>query len=246
MVIFKKDFYFFKVRETWFRYNKEFQDIFKLRTYQFVQKSVFKKIPLLIKNESHTIEINLKKNTDVLFNSFSTNTRNYIRKGEKMNIQCDFKNDIKEFIEISESFSKKKEIYSIKRKTIEEIGENFITSFATYNNEIIVAHSYIIDKDLGITRLFQSVSKRLENNHNNQTISIANKLLTSHDIFYFKSKGFFTYDFGGYALNTDNKSLIGINSFKLLFGGEIKTCQSYFTIPYFLLLKVSQFLDRRY
>ena len=246
MVLFKKKFYFFKVSETWFRYNKELQNVFKLRSYQYVQQSISKRRSLLIKKETHTIEINLKKNVDTLFNSFTTNTRNYIRKGKKMNIECDFKNDLKEFIEMSESFSKKKEIYSINRKTIEEIGESFITSFATYNNEIIVAHSYIIDKDLGIARLFQSVSKRLENNHNNQTISIANKLLTSHDIFYFKSNGFIKYDFGGYALNTNNKSLIGINSFKLLFGGEIKSCQSYFTILYFFLLKFSQFLDRRY
>ena len=53
-------------------------------------------------------------------------------------------------------------------------------------------------------------------------------------------------DFGGYAENTDNKSLQGINEFKLSFGGHKVECENYQSLPYFLLNKIATKLDRRF
>ncbi|MEI2749887.1 MAG: hypothetical protein V9E88_14145 [Ferruginibacter sp.] len=54
-------------------------------------------------------------------------------------------------------------------------------------------------------------------------IGMANKLLTAKDIGYFKEQGYKMMDFGGYAENTEDKSLKGINDFKLSFR-RTKSC----------------------
>jgi len=44
----------------------------------------------------------------------------------------------------------------------------------------------------------------------------ANKYLTVKNILHFKEEGYKTFDFGGYAKDTSDESLKGINNYKLL------------------------------
>ena len=82
-------------------------------------------------------------------------------------------------------------------------------------------------------------TKRLDENYDRNFIGRANKLLTVKDIFYFKSQGLKIFDFGGYAADTNDESLKGINNFKLLFGGKVVISANYFSYSYWLLKKLT-------
>ena len=62
------------------------------------------------------------------------------------------------------------------------------------------------------------------------------------DIFYFKEKGFKIYDFGGFAKDTNDESLKGINNYKLLFGGKVVPCTDYYSYNYWLLKKIAKII----
>jgi lipid II:glycine glycyltransferase (peptidoglycan interpeptide bridge formation enzyme) len=245
MIQFKRKFYFFKVNETWFDLNYSVKNIFSFRSYSFIDKKLNSFLSFFKENKS-TIIIDLENNPDVIKNSFNGNLRRDIKNAELHNIKCIFMDNKDIFIQFFNEFAKLKNIYEPKKNTIDAFGENFLTSFAIVDDKILVAHSYVIDKQKGIAFLFQSASKRLDSNFDKTIISRANKLLTYHDIMHFKNVGFKKYDFGGYVENTKNKSLIGINQFKLSFGGEVKRYYIYYTPILFLLIKASRFLDRRF
>ena len=92
---------------------------------------------------------------------------------------------------------------------INNMGDSFVTSFAEMEGELLAAHSYLVDKELGIARLFHSASRRLDQRFDRNIIGRANKLLTARDIFHFREEGFQLMDFGGYAENTQDKKPAG-------------------------------------
>jgi hypothetical protein len=246
MVRFKKKFYMFKLTDTWFQYQYSFGDYFGLRQYSFVQNPELVKKHNCIKTITHTVELSLLPEMETIQSQFRKTVVQEIRKAESSGISCVFKNDIETFIPFFNEFAALKKIYPAKREMIESIGENFHTSFALYEGEILVAHSYIVDRELGIARLFQSASRRLDDRFDRKLIGLANKLLTAKDIGHYKAIGYRLMDFGGYAFETNDTSLKGINDFKTSFGGEVKSCTNFQSLPYFVLRNISEKLDRRY
>jgi len=83
----------------------------------------------------------------------------------------------------------------------------------------------------------------LDENFDRNLIGRANKYLTVTDINYFKEQGFKTFDFGGFAKDTENESLKGINNYKLQFGGELVRCTNYYSFNYWILKKISKLLN---
>ncbi len=245
MISFNRKFYCFNIKETWFGFDFSMKDLFSLKTFANIEcKS--KKLSFCINEIKSTTVINLNKKKEEIINKFDATVKRDIRKAELFEINCCFYEDKNLFISFFNEFAKLKGIYQPKKITIDSFGNNYITSFAFHQGNLIAAHSYIIDKDSGVAILFQSASKRLDKKFDKSIVGYANKLLTYHDIFHFKNNGFRKYDFGGFALNTENKSLLGINRFKLSFGAEIIKYYVYHTPLLYFLIKVSRYLDRRY
>ncbi len=245
MIQFKRKFYCFKIQETWFEFIYSIKNIFTLRSFSFIEQQINPYI-YCIKEKTATLIIDLDENIDVIFDRFNKTVKQDIRKADSYQINCEFLYNKDLFEKFFNDFAIHKNIYQPKRKTIEAFADKYQTSFATSNGELLVAHSYIVDKDTSIVRLFQSASKRLDKNYDSKLISIANKKLTFYDMQYFKKDGFKHFDFGGFAENTSDKSLLGINQFKLSFGGKIKRYFVYYTPLLYLLIKLSRLIDRRY
>lgn len=200
-----------------------------------------------IRNDSATVELKLDQPEETIYANFRNTVKQEIRKSEKEGVVCDFREDnIDEFVTFYNDFANAKKIYPTSKQRIVEMGESLKMSYASLNGELLVTHSYLIDEKVGIARLFHSASRRLDETVDRNVIGRANKLLTYKDIVHYKDKGYKILDFGGYADNTEDKSLKGINEFKLSFGGEKVTCINYNSIVYFTLKKLSDILDRRY
>jgi hypothetical protein len=238
MIRYYKKFNFLKVCESWFTYKFKFWDIFSLNVF-FHIKNKPKWIPG-IRNVSYTLELDLEQDVDIITSNFSKQIRQQIRIAENEGTSCYFHTQVDEFVHFFNDFAIKKDTWTTSKKRIEEMKDNIKLSFAVNNGQILAAHSYLVDKEIGIVRHLHSATKRLDETFDRNLIGRANKYLTVTDILYFKENGFKIFDFGGFAKNTDDESLKGINNYKLLFGGKLVSCINYYSVNLWIMKKVAK------
>ncbi len=236
MVVIKKKFFLFIVNEKWFRYDFSIGSLLGLTACMHVKNK--QRGILSIKQSSYTIENDLTQPADGIFGAFKKTVQTEVKQAERMNINCAFKPDITEFAVFYNRFAAYRKIDAVTEERLLEMKDSLRLSFAYSGNEILAAHSYICDEENKIVRLMHAATSRLEDVTNKQLAGRANKLLHYFDMCRFKEEGINVYDFGGYAKNTDDKGLQGINVFKLSFGGQITECQNYFSYPYVIVKKL--------
>jgi hypothetical protein len=241
MIRYYKKFYFLKVYENWFQYKYRLKDAIGLNVYWHIKKQDTEKIPA-VKFVSHTIELDLLQDADTINSNFSKQIRQQARIAETDGINCTFQNDIDVFVEFFNEFAKKKNTDLVSKRRMEELGDGIKLSFASHNGEILAVHSYLTDTEAGIVRHHHAATRRLDDQVDKNLIGRANKYLTVKNILYFKEQGYKTFDFGGYAKDTTNESLKGINNYKLLFGGHVVESVNYYSYGYWLFKKLSKLL----
>ncbi len=247
MIQFKKKFYFFQLTDTWFRLDNSILKNWGLVRYFCVQNPPSKKPIGLSFDFSFTLSIDLNQEIEQIKSKFKSNLKNEINQGEKIPFEIVFNNDISSFIDFYNKFAGQKQIYQMNEQMKNAIPQNrFLVGFSKLNGEILSSNLYIYDIDLGIVRWFLGSSSRLNSGIDKKTIGISNKFLLFKSLIHFKSLNLQKFDFGGYAENTTNKSLMGINDFKAAFGGEKEKCISYHSLLYNFLLKISRKFDRRF
>lgn len=242
MIKYHKKIFIFSVKESWFTYEPKFWDIFSLHVFLHLKNKGNKRIPGVRDINSHTIELNLDPDKEVIFANFSKQIRQQVKIAENEGTVCYFHNEIDQFVEFFNEFAVKKDTFTTSRKKLMELGDSVKLSFAVNNGQILAAHSYLVDKEIGIVRHLHSATKRLDEQYDRNLIGRANKYLTVKDILFFKENGYKIFDFGGYAKDTTDESLKGINNYKLLFGGQVVPCLDYYSYNYWLLKKLSKML----
>lgn len=188
----------------------------------------------------YTKVLSLKEDNSILLGKMDKGTQYDIRRSIKDGVECGIEKDIDKFITFYNAFSNSKGIGSITSEHIFKKHEIVILK-SYLNEDVLTMHAYICDKAASRVRLLYSASNQ-EIEHikeKKQLVGRANRYLHYFAISRFKDSGFFLYDFGGYALNTDNKALMGINSFKDSFGGDILEEYNYYPYIYLAALKVS-------
>jgi lipid II:glycine glycyltransferase (peptidoglycan interpeptide bridge formation enzyme) len=178
------------------------------------------------KSEFYTIHINLQDELEEIKQNFDKGTAYEIRRAVKDGITSEASEDKDAFIKFYNTFAEAKGIEgtSVNYNMFEN---EIIITKAIFEGEDLVMHSYITDKIRA--RLYMSCSKYLETEDKTKRALLgrANRYLHFKDIEMFKMNGLKFYDFGGYTKDTENKYLIGINKFKLGFGGKIITEYNY-------------------
>jgi hypothetical protein len=234
-----KKYYIFKVHENWFGYQPGWANVFGLKCSLHIKDTT--NSPAGIKKVSYTIEIPLDRIEGDILASFPKNIRADIRKAkDEDGITTYFHDDVEGFVEFYNNFASKKKLPLITVNRVMELGDSRRLSYALYKGQVIAAHSYIMDKGQSIARAFWSGTKRLESDTKSIISGRANKYLHFNDMLYFKEQGINIYDFGGYAKDTQNEELIGVNSFKLKFGGNIVPCYNYYSVGYLLFRAVGK------
>lgn len=226
-----------KVTEHWFEYNSN-QSIFSINPQLYVKDEPRKSI-FHIKKNCYAIANNLNISAEQLFAGFNKTYRYQIQKAIKENITCTVENNYEKFLAFYNPFAKEKGLSNVNMDHLTSKEPNLLITFATLGSTVLVTHSYIIDKKLGVARLWLSGSSRLEKDIDHYQIGAANKLLHFKDMLYFKEKGFTTYDFGTYE---EEEQFQGLNKFKLSFGGEKLKYSNYFTLTCLAFRKISSLL----
>ncbi len=241
MIKYYKKIFLFKVKESWFSHQYNFLDLFTLNSFLHVKNNLNPKI-FAIQEDSHTLELELDQDANAIHANFSKQIRQQTKISENEGTICYFHNEIDKFVTFFNEFALKKDTYTTSKEKIIKMGNSVRLSFAENNGQILAAHSYLVDEEIGIVRHLHSATKRLDEQYDRNLIGRANKYLTVKDILHFKELGFNIFDFGGYAKDTENESLKGINNYKLLFGGKVVICNDYYSYNYWLLRKITKIL----
>lgn len=246
MISFKKKFYFWKLTDVWFRFEKGIHNLFSLRKYSYVQHHEQIKNSFCFKEVSHTLVTDLTQDSESILSAISKSVLKESKKAESEGITCFFNNDVEKFIQFYNKFAGNRQLYQFNKKFISEYEDFNTVAYAVKDDEILSAHFYLISKKFKVVRSFLSGSRIADQQFDKRTLGMANKFLKVEAIHYFKKNNFKTFDYGGIVLNTENQSLKGITEYKMSFGGKVTTDISYLSPVYYILLKIFSFLDRRY
>lgn len=236
MLTYHKKISFLRVKEYWFTYKFRLADLFTLNTHLHIKNRDNQKI-WGIPNLTHTVELSLEQDMETILANFSNTVKRDLKKAEKDGIICTFNYDPEGFVPFFNEFASIKNIFPTSKRRLAEMEKNLQMSFAMLDGEILAAHTYLVDEELGIARLCHSASKRFDEKYDSYLVGRANKFLTYKEIVFFKDKGYKLFDFGGYS--TTNQSLKGINDFKLSFGGHVVPCHNYTSVGHFLFRKIA-------
>jgi hypothetical protein len=236
MISFVKKFNGMGVSEIWFASRLSFFNSFRLVKYMHLQQPVGNMFK--VKQHSYTIENSLYKTEGEIFESLSKTVKVEVKQAQRHNIKCDIITDLEQFVAFYNKYAIERHIPATSVQRLKEMAPNLILTIATHNRVVLAAHSYLVDSEQGIVRLMHSASGRFLPLIDKQLSGRANKLLHYSDMLHFKKLGFGTYDFGGYAKDTNDLGLLGINWFKLSFGGKIVPCKNFSSIPYFIVKKL--------
>lgn len=235
MISYYKKKFFLNIKESWFDGKIGLGDLFSFKVIYHLKTD--RKL-FAIKEITHTIELDLQQDKQSIFSNFSKANRQQVRKAEEEGIVIETGNDIDAFVAFFNDFAAKKGTFRTSKERILEKKDYLVISFAKFENNIIAAQSYLVDREAKIVRHYQTANKRFENDLNKNFVGQANKYLLVSSLMKFKEEGFKTFDFGGYAANTTDESLIGINNYKLKFGGLVTQCNDYYSVPYWLMRKI--------
>lgn len=229
---------------SWFCEDKEL--IRKKRLFSIhKQTTISETIPGLQRVHFPTKHIDLDQDPAIILKSFDKNTVYEVKRAERESVTFRLLDNIPEFVHFFNDFARAKKIRTITEKEMQAYGRHVIMTACCLGDDHLAMHSYIVDRESGKARLQYSASSYLgvENNERRAIIGRANRYLHFKDIEYFSNQGFKIYDLGGYALDTKDKAMMGVNSFKDSFGGSlVKNEYDYYPIWLYWLIKLKSLI----
>jgi hypothetical protein len=208
------------MNEYWFAKNIFKLDVFKIVAYR---NYLGRAHPLMCKHVSYTLETDLSRNEEDLFNSFKSNAKNKIRKTETLNFRWGVDDiSIDEYIAFFNAFARTKGFSPENKSRLNSYNKEnilFITARDGLTSELLVVHVYLVDGERA--RSLHSVSQihDMKDDEKRKRVGFFNKRLHWEGMKYFKNLGYSIYDWGGFSHKYDDKVLMGINEFKKSFGG---------------------------
>ncbi len=232
MVTVKRSKHGIKYYQKWFYSTINPLDVLKFVAYRQLDKKVR---PFCFKEEPfYTIIISLKPDLEKILENFSKETQYEIRRAERDGIKARICNEEEKFIEFFNSFANERNLSQTTHNKIDSLNGNKLITEAQLNEQSLAFHLYICDGK--IARLLYSAT-RVDKAFAKSVIGRANRYLHYEDIKFFKEHDYDIYDLGGYAKDTQDSKLQGINDFKESFGGTIVEQYNYYSPLYALAMR---------
>ena len=184
---------------------------------------------LVDRNLSLTLTIDLRRDLDQIYKDLIPNARIRVHKAEKLGDRVTVRrytgrpgqdNLIDEFVLLYNNFiaGKTASLFPISKALIASYFPHAEIILVELDGEPICGHLNLLDRESGVSRMFWSASRRFEDHAITRLAGILNVYLHWYEIETYREQGFQTYDFGGIGGLDDN---VGVNRFKLQFGGTI-------------------------
>ena len=175
-----------------------------------------------------TLAIDLRRGLEQINKDLITNARIRVHKAQKLGDRVtvrrsrglpDQENLIDEFALLYNNFiAGQTFLFPISKAGISSYFPNAELILMDLDGEPICGHLNLLDKESGVSRMLWSASRRFEDHATARLAGILNVYLHWYEIEKYREEGFQTYDLGGIGVLDDN---VGVNRFKLQFGGTI-------------------------
>lgn len=203
------------IKRFYFKEPNKFENILSFRVYNFCKESL--KRPLMYSKEFfYSKRIDLNNTVDNIFGDFKSNTRNEIRKSDNYEVTFNENIDRLTFVNI---YNQGAENLKRPKINLNELETELKITGTTFEDNICSIHAYLINNNDSSMLLYSVLN--YNSNIESKLLGYFNRFHHFEDIKYFKSCNFNFYDFGGYALETNDNKLKAINKFKDSFGGEL-------------------------
>ena len=190
----------------------------------------------------HTLITDLTPSESEIFQNFPKDTRNQIRRCERESLfELDINTDLSRFMRLYQQFAQARGLAMLQLADIHSLKpENYQIFSANYQNLPLIGHFYLVSPETKTVSLLLSASSPLKYSDMSlkQALAHANRCLHWQGIRYFKQRGFQRYDWGGYALHTNDPTLQGINRFKKTFNGNLTPLYNHYSPLYVWIDKV--------
>jgi FemAB family len=183
---------------------------------------------LVDRNLSLTLVIDLRRDLEQIYKDLITNARIRIHKAQRLGDRVTVRrytglpgqeNLINKFVPLYNFLAgKTPSLFPISKALIACYFPNAEILLVELDGEPICGHLNLLDKESGVSRMLWSASRRFEDRATNRLAGILNVYLHWYEIEKYREEDFQTYDFGGIGGLDDN---VGVNRFKLQFGGKI-------------------------
>lgn len=227
----------FKRRIIWFGSEPKIRNCF---TTVYKQSAYCKPVTGYRRDAFYTKIIDLTQDEKTIQEGFKKNTVYEIKRAIRDGVTTTVESNHINFVQFYNLFAPTKKLPLINAAKIASYGKNLIVTKAVFQDLDVVMHSYVVDESLRRVRLLHTASlfRNEDSSEMKATIGRANRLLHFTDMCYFKDHGYSEYDLGGYALNTADKVLEGINQFKDGFGGALREESDFLPYPLVLISKL--------
>jgi hypothetical protein len=175
-----------------------------------------------------TLAIDLRRDLEQIDKDLTTNARIRVHKAQKLGDRVTVRrcrslpgheNLIEEFALLYSNFSAGKGfLFPVSKAVISSYFPNAELILMDLDEQPICGHLNLLDKESGVSRMLWSASRRFEDHATARLAGILNVYLHWYEIEKYREEGFQTYDLGGIGALDDN---VGVNRFKLQFGGTI-------------------------
>ena len=180
-------------------------------------------------NLSLTLAIDLRRDLEQIDKDLITNARIRVHKAQKLGDRVTVRrctelreeeNLIDEFALLYNNFvaGKTRFLFPLSKAQIASCFPNAELILMDLDGESICGHLNLLDKESGVSRMLWSASRRFEDHTTARLAGILNVYLHWYEIEKYREEGFLIYDFGDIGGLDDN---VGVNRFKLQFGGTI-------------------------
>jgi hypothetical protein len=216
MIVVRRTMHGLPYVQKWFARSRVAPDAFGFAAYyQFLGASP----PLLfVRKPFTTIHIDLQKDPDAIQADMQKTVRYKIRRAENEGLHWEAGVAPADFAGFHDAFASEKGIEGIDLQRIDSFGPALILTRATQDGRTLAQHAHLVDRRESRARLVYSSSGRFEG-MDPALAGRANRWCHWKDMMHFRQMGIRTYDMGGVAPRTRDRSLTGINDFKKGFGG---------------------------
>jgi lipid II:glycine glycyltransferase (peptidoglycan interpeptide bridge formation enzyme) len=192
----------------------------------------------------HTLITDLRPNEAEIFQNFPKDTRYQIRRCEQeRRFSLNLHTTIEQLVALYTAFAQERGLSAYSMQDAENFKpDNYCIFSIEHEGNPIISHLYLLSKKTGVSNLLisASTSKYNEDQDIRRAMGHANRCLHWQGMKQLKAAGFHTYDWGGYALETDDPALQGINRFKKTFNGQLIPIYNYYSPSYVFIEQARQ------
>ena len=194
-------------------------DFFRVIRYDGYRGDIAK-VPLCYRKKlGHSCCMDISVPLEVVLSAMKSNTRNEIRRAERVGCIAEKVMRLEDFIPFYNAFAEGKGLDDrVSMQRLEKYNNLLITK-AVKAGKILAMHANVIGDD-GDAMLLFSCSKRLDKGEDGKLIGWANRFLHFKDIEMLRQAGVKYYDWCGVCIDK-NDSRYSIGQFKLSLGGVL-------------------------